>query len=212
VAGNIHFTTAPNSLALHTGDNPEIVKINRKTLAREIGIVNIQFMHQTHSDHVAIVESYSDVDLEADALVTSVAGVAVAVLAADCIPLLLSSDECVAAVHVGRRGVVNGIVDKALDAMESLGAREISATIGPSICGICYQVSPQMYQEVIRDFPKCATSDEKHCLDLPAGVKAMLQSRNVSMNLVGACTLEDSRYFSYRRDATSGRQAGVIWL
>jgi len=158
------------------------------------------------------VNSYSVEDIAADALVTTNQDIGLAVLVADCIPLLLSSTTAVAAVHVGRIGMTNGIIDKTLDAMEGLGASGIFAWIGPSICGQCYEVSQEMYDEVTTFFPGSATSVETHSLDLPRGVIEILRERGIDTHALGICTLENSRFFSHRRDKSIGRQAGVISL
>ena len=123
----IHFTSAPSNLALHTGDNAESVARNRVALKEELHLDNLQFMSQSHSDQVRVVDEFSSVDLPSDALITQRPGLGLAVLVADCIPLLLSSTTCVAAVHVGRIGMTNGIVDKTIDIMEGLGATGIIA-------------------------------------------------------------------------------------
>ena len=208
----IHFTSAPNNLALHTGDSESGVRENRGALTRELQLPAIQFMAQSHSNIVKIVNSYSDEDVKADALVTTNPDIGLAVLVADCIPLLLSSTTSVAAVHVGRIGMTNGIIDKTLDVMEGLGATGIFAWIGPSICGECYEVSQDMYEEVTTFFPASATSPEKHSLDLPRGVIEILRERGIDTHALGICTLENSRFFSHRRDKSIGRQAGVISL
>ncbi len=208
----IHFTSAPNNLALHTGDSESAVRENRGALTRELQLPAIQFMAQSHSNIVKIVNSYSDEDVKADALVTTNPDIGLAVLVADCIPLLLSSTTSVAAVHVGRIGMTNGIIDKTLDVMEGLGATGIFAWIGPSICGECYEVSQDMYEEVTTFFPASATSPEKHSLDLPRGAIEILRERGIDTHALGICTLENSRFFSHRRDKSIGRQAGVISL
>jgi YfiH family protein len=169
-------------------------------------------MSQSHSDVVKVVHTFSEIDIEADALVTQQPGLGLAVLVADCIPLLLSSPACVAAVHVGRVGMTNGIIDKTLDIMAGLGATGIFAWIGPSICGKCYEVSPEMYEEVTTFFPASATSAQEHSLDLPRGAIGILRERGIDTHALGLCTLENSQFFSYRRDKTIGRQAGVISL
>ena len=208
----IHFSSAPNNLALHTGDDPVHVHSNRIELRSELHMDAIQFMEQSHGDVVRIVEEHSESDLPADALITAKRGLGLAVLVADCIPLLLSSPTCVAAVHVGRIGMTNGIVDKTIDIMEGLGAQGINAWIGPSICGNCYEVSPEMYEEVTTFFPGSATSSEKHSLDLPRGTVEILRERGIDTHALGLCTLENSKFFSHRRDKTIGRQAGIVSL
>ena len=108
--------------------------------------------------------------------------------------------------------MTNGIIDKTLDIMEGLGATGIFAWIGPSICGGCYEVSPEMYEEVTTFFPASATSTAQHSLDLPRGAIGILRERGIDTHALGICTLENSQFFSYRRDKTIGRQAGVISL
>ena len=101
------------NLALHVGDDPAVVARNRSLLAASLGIpaTSLRFMNQSHGSRVAIVgTSEKTAELpEADALFTQQSGVALVVLVADCIPLLLVSDQGVAAVHVGRKGLVAGI-------------------------------------------------------------------------------------------------------
>ena len=96
--------------------------------------------------------------------------------------------------------------------MRELGATEIVATIGPSICGKCYEVSVEMYQEISLQCPATATSDESHCLDLQSGVRSQLEGLGVSVVDVGLCTLEQPEYFSYRGGDITERQAGIISL
>jgi copper oxidase (laccase) domain-containing protein len=133
-------------------------------------------------------------------------------MVADCIPLLLKSDIAVAAVHVGRKGLMNGVARKTIDAMRDLGAEVIHSYIGPNICGGCYEVGEEIYSEVIAKYPSSdsKTRTGKYTLDLVAGLKTDLKD-TVLLDL-SSCVLEDKNSFSYRRDGITGRQAGVIWL
>lgn len=200
------------NLALHVGDAASDVKMNREIAAKNFG--KVQYMNQVHGNRVVIVEEFTDLEPSADALVTGIPGLSLAVLVADCIPLLLKSDVAVAAVHVGRRGLVNDVTRNALHAMRAIGAEQITAVIGPSICGRCYEVSEEIYNEVIEIHPLAAsrTSRDTPALDLPAGLRAVLAAESVSIIDEFACTYENSEYFSYRRDSTTGRQAGIISL
>jgi copper oxidase (laccase) domain-containing protein len=119
------------NLGLHVGDDPHDVAVNRVTLETQIG-QPIVFMNQVHGDTVVLVED-NQVRPTCDALITTHRRLAVAVLVADCIPLLLKSDVAVAAVHVGRKGLMNGIARKTIDAMRDLGAEIIHSYIGPNI-------------------------------------------------------------------------------
>ena len=119
------------NLGFHVGDDPVLVSANRKTLGPT------QFMNQVHGDEVVLITKLVDVDPSCDALITTNPEISIAVMVADCIPLLLISKEAVAAVHVGRAGLLNQIAIKALVAMRNLGAIDVHAILGPSICGKC---------------------------------------------------------------------------
>lgn len=200
------------NLGTHVGDELKSVLANREIVRQRYG--PIQFMNQVHGDRIAIIEEVTDEPPTADALITGIPGITLAVLVADCIPLLLKSKEAVAAIHVGRAGLVNGISSKALNVMREMGAENISATIGPSICGKCYEVSSQMCDEISGLFPESEslTRDHKPALDLVAGLKAVLKREGVSIDDQSKCTVESVDLFSYRRDGVTGRQAGLISL
>ena len=198
-----------NNLALHVGDIEPLVIQNRTSLSDELGLP-VCYMEQFHSDQVEIVKNNHQTP-KCDALVTVENKLALAVLTADCIPLLLKSESVIAAVHVGRAGLMNEIALKTIEVMQSLGAERISGYIGPSICGKCYEVSKEIFNEVTEKYPESDTRVEtgKYTLDLVAGLKVQL--RGFLLYDHGGCVLEDQNYFSYRRDGITGRQAGVIW-
>ncbi len=200
------------NFGLHVGDDPLLVAKNREIIVGDFGPT--QFMNQVHGNTVAIIEEVVDPAPTADALVTGIPGIALAVQVADCIPLLLASANSVAAVHVGRRGLLNGVTESAIDVMRAMGADEISAVIGPAICGDCYEVSADIFSEVTSLHPATLSQSRTGApaLDLPAGLREILRSNSVSFTEEGGCTLEDSQLFSYRRDGVTGRQIGVITL
>ena len=200
------------NFGLHVGDDPAQVTANREILSNRVGPV--QFMSQVHGNRVALIEGVIDLDPVADSLVTGIPGINLAVQVADCIPLLLSSGVSVAAVHVGRKGLVNGVALRTLELMKEMGASSISAVIGPAICGDCYEVSEEIFNEVVEDHPTAAAKrrDGSFALDLPRALTKVLESEGVSVSREGNCTAEDSQLFSYRRDGVTGRQIGVISL
>jgi YfiH family protein len=197
------------NLGDHVGDDSLDVLSNRAVLEAQIG-VPIIFMNQIHGDTVVLVESTSSTPT-CDALITTERNLALAVMVADCIPLLFKSEVAVAAVHVGRRGLMNSIASKTLEAMYDLGAEQINAYIGPSICGSCYEVSPEIYQEVIEKFPSADSraKTDKFTLDLVAGLKSQIKGTVILDH--SSCVFEDPQSFSYRRNQITGRQAGLIW-
>ena len=193
------------------GDSAETVARNRELLSKITG--PIQFMNQVHGDEVVEVKSIGD-DPTCDALITRAPGIALAVMVADCIPLLLSSSTVVGAVHVGRRGLMNSVAVKAVDAMRTLGADQIHAQLGPSICGRCYEVPQELADEVVAKHPAASslTNNLTPALDLPRALIADLVAIGVTYEASTICTLENDEYFSYRRHNITGRNAGVVWL
>ena len=181
-------------------------------LGRVISMKEVIFMNQTHSDRVVKVDASTHERVDADAIVTTTKGLALAVLAADCLPILLLGDGAVAAVHAGRLGVESELITHTVDLMNKYCSKNIRAVIGPSICADCYEVSPHMYEEFLVRRPEAATTAAKHSLDLKAAASALLQAKGVEVSDIAICTREDSSYFSYRRDATSKRHVGAVWL
>ena len=210
--GVSHGAFASLNLGTHVGDELADVLENRAIVAAKSGPT--QYMNQVHGDRIALIEEVTEEVPTADALVTGIPGISLAVMVADCIPLLLVSAESVAAVHVGRRGLVNEITRKTLSVMRDMGATKISAIIGPAICGSCYEVSQDIYSEVIALHPKAQsqTPQGTFALDLPAALRSVLTGEGVSIIDKFECTVENQDYFSYRRDGVTGRQAGIISL
>ena len=210
------FSNAPfdrGNLALHVGDDPEIVASNRALVAQNFP--HLSFMSQVHGNTVVEVGANSPAP-EADALITTTRELSLVVLVADCIPLLLwdESESVIAAVHVGRRGLVNEVALKTISAMRALTHSTIHGMVGPSICGSCYEVDERTYNEVTHQIPESAANTKSGtlALDLPRGLQVQLAAVEVEIANQTACTLEDERYFSYRRTRVTGRQAGIITL
>ena len=201
------------NLGDHVGDAPEIVAANRALISAKFGPT--QYMSQVHGNRVAIIEEVTDEYPTADALVTGIPGITLAVMVADCIPLLLQSKGAVAAVHVGRKGLINRVAEKAIDVMREISEAEISAIIGPAICGKCYEVSPEIFSEVTTSHPESAsqTASNTPSLDLVAALISDLQKLGITdIDNQSRCTLEHNDLYSYRRDGSTGRQAGLVWL
>ena len=200
------------NLGNHVGDDQNSVAKNRTQLKGYLSLQNLVFMNQTHGTDIVTVDKEIPTHIEADALITSERSMGLAVLTADCIPLLIDAGDSIAAVHVGRKGLVDGIIPCVMDALLNRGATSLKAWLGPAICGKCYEVSPEMYDDITSNFPSAATSIGTHCLDLPAAAINQLQGYGVQVQNFHRCTLESSSYYSYRTKATTGRMAGVISL
>jgi len=167
----------------------------------------IQVMQQVHGDEVVVIDGPTQAPI-ADGLVTSSKEIALAVRVADCLPLLMYSEQVVAAVHVGRKGLVNKVAINAVEQMRKLGAGEIRGVVGPHICGECYEVGPDLYAQVGANHPSAA--EKSNYLNLYAGLVEQLPG--ISLTNLNLCTKELADYFSHRASGEIGRQAGVISL
>lgn len=215
MAGILFTSSAWGNLGLHVGDSESEVINRRLHLRKTLSLSQVYFMNQTHSDIVSEVDGNSGI-IDADAIFTREKGIGLAVLAADCLPILIRSDIAVAAVHAGRAGMINLIAAKTILAMQAVGATNFEAIIGPSICGDCYEVPQDMYEAVIAKHPDAATSSVLHCLNLQSEVATQLTSLGVEVLNMGICTREFDDFYSHRRSQSQalseGRQVGVIYL
>ncbi len=222
------------NLGLHVGDDPDAVLENRQRLQGLLGDRPVVWMDQVHGRRVTVVEHAPDAAIpETDALITSVPGLVLAVLVADCAPVLLrgpldtdpamgsaeagagQAREVIAAAHAGRRGLQLGVVEAVVSRMSSLGVqpRAISAQLGPAVCGKCYEVPSAMRDEVGMVAPAAITTTRtgRPALDLRAGLVQQLHALGVGQVQVDAtCTVESPHHFSHRRDQRTGRSAGLI--
>ncbi|MFI1412865.1 peptidoglycan editing factor PgeF [Streptomyces sp. NPDC020707] len=205
------------------GDDSEAVRTNRELAAKSLGLdpARVVWMNQVHGPDVAVVdEPWGERPVpEVDAVVTARRGLALAVLTADCTPVLLADPVAgvVAAAHAGRPGMVAGVVPAAVAAMEELGAEaaRIVARTGPAVCGRCYEVPDAMRAEVAAVEPAAyaETTWGTPAVDVTAGVHAQLERLGVrDREQSPVCTIESDDHFSYRRDGRTGRLAGYVWL
>ena len=181
---------------------------SKASLQKALSVSNIFYMKQVHGNTVQTITNESSNLPEADALVTNQKSIALAVQIADCLPLLLQSEVAVAAVHVGRKGLLNGVAVKAVAALKQLGATKITGVVGPHICGNCYEVDKAMFDEITKQHP--ATKSAGRNLNLFAGLAAQISE--IPLVNLNICTLENPNYFSFRRGGESERQVGVICL
>lgn len=213
------------NLGEHVGDDLQAVRANRALAARGFGVApeQVVYMKQVHGIDVAVArEPWPDEEApRVDALVTDRPGVVLAVLVADCTPVLLADTVAgvVGAVHAGRAGMAAGVVDSAIAAMCELGAEpwRMQAFTGPGVCGACYEVPEELRAEVTAKEPASWSTTRQGTpgIDVPAGVSAQLRRAGVKENparIADGCTMENPLYFSYRRDGRTGRFGGFIWL
>ena len=210
------------NLGDHVGDDPVAVAANRERLASAIGLPaeRVVWMNQVHGDHVEIVDGpRSEAFDVTDALVTSIPRLALAVVTADCVPVLMADARAgvVAAAHAGRVGAAEGVVLRTLDAMLAAGAQaqDISVLLGPSVSGPNYEVPEEMAAAVEASLPGSRTTTARGtpALDLRAGIARQLVEAGVTaIDIDPRCTVADPALFSHRRDNPTGRLASLVWM
>jgi YfiH family protein len=210
------------NLGDHVGDDPAAVAANRKRLAAAIGLGDdgVVWMNQVHGDRVVMVNEPVDVPVDnTDALVTTRGRLALAVVTADCVPVLMGDARAgvVAAVHAGRVGAQKDIVVRAAESMLSVGAHveDISVLLGPAVSGRNYEVPAAMAAEVGVALPGSRTTTVKHTpgLDLRAGIARQLTDFGITaIDVDPRCTVADPNLFSHRRGAPTGRLASLVWM
>lgn len=205
------------NLGGHVGDDPDVVERNRSHLAGELGVERsrLLFMRQVHGTTVVQASGPWAAEVpECDGIVTRATDLALAVLVADCVPVLLhdSAAGVIGAVHAGRPGMTEGIVGQAVAQMRELGARDIAAVVGPSVCGRCYEVPADLVEAAARTSPVSATRSwtGTPAIDVAAGVVDQLTSEEVAVEWIPGCTREQEDLYSYRRQRQTGRFAGVV--
>lgn len=210
------------NLGFATKDDPASVARNYDLVGSSLGVRAgwIARMHQVHGADVAVVREPPDLEAlpQVDALVTDRPGLALSARVADCVPVLLADPAAgvVGCAHAGRGGLVAGVVPAAVRAMRDLGAGDVSAWVGPYVCGGCYEVPEQMRSDVARLVPEAhaTTTWQTPALDIGAGVTAQLRAAGCTVRPVPPrCTREDADLYSHRRDGDrAGRFAGLVWL
>jgi hypothetical protein len=207
------------------GDDDAAVAENHRRLLADFapgdGLDRCAELSQVHGDTVVVVgaddpprDARGRLHAVGDGLVTTEPGITLMVRAADCVPVLLADGggAVIGAAHCGRPGLVAGIVPATVARMRELGAGEMTAWVGPHVCGACYEVPQEMQDEVAAVEPasRATTSWGSPSVDVGAGVRAQLERDGVAVVDLSRCTRESDDLFSYRRDGRrSGRQAGL---
>jgi len=199
---------------------------HQSTLHKFVTTNSIWFMRQNHGNNFQIITNkdgspgVNRTDQEVDALITAEPGISLAVMVADCLPVLIDGSSVVAAVHVGRRGLMNEITLKVLQQMQQMNAQINSISVGPHICGNCYPLDEATAKSVWLRYPSSninagkPANNSSNCADLFAGLQDQVHSfsKKLQLQRFGGCTFEKLQYFSHRASGDLGRQAGVISL
>lgn len=214
------------NLALHVGDDPQ--EVNRRRASLEIDLAvrpgSVLYLNQVHGNAVADADNLQAGEIPTADASVSAAGRPLAVMVADCVPVVMVGSDsgdphvCVTAVaHAGRNGLLDGVLEATVTAMQERGAVTIQAVVGPSVCGNCYEVPEQMAADSEARSPgvRAETSWGTPSLDLPGTVVRRLRDLGVEVDRpqdqqTPACTVENQLLSSHRRDPGSGRIVGVI--
>ncbi|WP_413285122.1 peptidoglycan editing factor PgeF [Vibrio sp. MA40-2] len=218
------------NLGMHVADDPLLVTKNRQFLHKHAAIPSKQiWLNQTHSSYVADFDAFSTLDkntalddsttdiVDADGAMTSQSNVVCTVMTADCLPVLLTDTEgsTVAAVHAGWRGLANGILENAVTQF----TKPVIAWLGPAIGANAFEVGQDVYDVFVTHDPIASEAfrikgDEKYLADMNRLAKQRLNSVGVeSIYSSNMCTFANSdKFYSYRRDGVTGRQATFIWI
>jgi YfiH family protein len=206
-------------VADHVGDDPAAVAENRRRLAAAAGLDAPHgwvWLRQVHGDGVVIPDGPVPAPPVADAAVTPVHGLPLAVVTADCAPVALACDDAAGVAHAGHRGLLAGVLERAVDALRVVGRGPVRALVGPCVHPARYEFSPHDLEPFVARFGTQVagtTHDDRPALDLPAVVRASLADAGVDeIEEVGTCTAASDAHFSHRRDGRTGRQATVVVL
>ena len=179
------------NLGGHVGDDPADVETNRARVAAAVGVPRerLLFMNQCHGADVHVVHDPGPARRRRSTPSSPpTADLALAVLVADCTPVLLADPAAgvVAAAHAGRPGMTSGIVARTVAVMRGLGATSITAAVGPSVCGRCYEVPPQMREEAaaVSAVSAAVSWTGTPAVDVAAGVVDQLHALDVAVRWV----------------------------
>lgn len=224
----------PLNLGRTDVDDLDALRANLAAVRRALGLATVISVRQVHGTDVLDVDREllgswtgdswlgasvpgAPPALVADAMVTRLPGVALAIRVADCLPVLFADPGAgvIGAAHAGRVGLTAGVLPATLARMADLGAERIIAWIGPHVCAACYEVPAAMRDEVAAVLPAAwaTTSWGTPALDLGGAAAVQLEAAGCRVIRVDPCTRETPTLHSHRRDGeAAGRQAGVVWL
>jgi len=223
-AGASRGSYAGFNLGDHVGDDPAAVAVNRRVLCAATGVARVQWLNQVHGRRcIQASEDSAATVPEADAAWTTCRGLALAVLTADCVPVVVAnrSGSLVGVAHAGWRGLVGGVLQNLLEALPVRPA-DLIAWLGPAIGPSAFEVGGEVVAAIgalpagDRLAADCAVpraGSDRWLVDLFGLAAALLRRGGVAEVLCDRlCTYRDPRFYSYRRDGTTGRMATLAWL
>ncbi|GAB3369920.1 purine nucleoside phosphorylase YfiH/LACC1 family protein [Azotobacter armeniacus] len=205
------------NLGEHVGDEPAAVAENRRRLQADLGCAPA-WLRQVHG--MAVAPADPALMPEADASWTDRAGIACAILTADCLPVLFCdrTGSRVAAAHAGWRGLAGGVLEATLDAL-AVAPQEVLVWLGPAIGPAAFEIGPEVREAFLEQHSQAATAfvpsrnPGRFMADLYRLARIRLAARGVEAVYGGGfCTFHDARFYSYRRAPHTGRFASLVWL
>ena len=209
------------NLGDHVGDDPVSVATNRQRLLTYLNLQQpAQWLKQVHGTQV--IEAQSDsIVREADALFSRAKSVACVIMTADCLPVFFTNHDGsqVAAAHAGWRGLVSGVLEATVATFEQ--PNTLYAWLGPAIGPEAFEVGQEVYDAFVADMPEAETAfivspshSDRWLADIYQLARLRLQRAGVTAIYGGDfCTFSDAdRFYSYRREAVTGRMASLIWI
>lgn len=219
------------NLGLRSGEDEQIVRSNRSALRQSLALpAEPRWLRQVHGTTVAELGPLPGPhEPEADAVVSHLPGTVLAILTADCLPVLFCADDgsIIGCAHAGWRGLAAGVLENTVSSMRAAGAEEIAAWMGPAIGQYRFEVGPDVMQAFLKGafsesdvrhveaaFSTVDAKPGKYLCDIYALARYLLHRIGVKEVHGGEfCTVSNSgRFYSYRRDGVTGRQATLIWL
>jgi hypothetical protein len=205
----------PGAHALFTTRSWGDVRETHDRISESLGVV-LAMPRQVHGAEIVSLEhtpAAADLATDADAVVTGLHGVAPAIVAADCLPIVIASPCAVTAIHAGWRGLDSGVIANAAGALRELGGGVLTAAIGPGAGVCCYEVGDDLHRRF-----NARGQDFRHGakLDLKAIARVQLMEAGVARIFdTGICTIcgDPQLTYSYRREGPqTGRHAAIAWL
>lgn len=199
-----------------SNDTAEAVGENRARIGAHLGVDSLVSVHQVHGDRVEVVAGpWDGARPQADAMVTNRPGIGLAILTADCAPVLFADRDAwvVGAAHAGWKGALTGVLEATVAAMVGLGARRerITAAVGPAIAQRAYEVGPEYVERFVDENPEFARffaggAGDRAMFDLPGFCLHRLREAGIGgAEWTGHCTYADEdRFYSYRRTVHRG--------
>jgi polyphenol oxidase len=212
---------AQGNVGDHVGDDPQAVARNRGALRARVGVDDETcwvWLRQVHGIVVHAVDGTEPSEANrqppvADAATTTRPGFALAIVTADCAPLVVACDDAIGVVHAGHRGLAGGVIEATIASLREIGSGEVRAYLGPCIRPARYEFGADDLARFVAQFGpdvESRTRDGRPALDIPAAIRVVLDREGVvGLDDSGICTADSDAYFSYRGARDAGRQATI---